>query len=138
MAQVLDLQPSNPDRREKGLRLQKLRVIAGFTQVEFGVGIGWDEKNASTYVSKVESGERDLPKDKEPDAAPFLASSPDLVNDVGYIRGYLRLEHGDLRGCIDGRPRLGLVGEDQPLTSGPDDLATGGYLSPYPPLRVAS
>lgn len=121
VAQVLKIQPRNQDRVERGLRLHKLRVIAGFTQVEFGVGIGWDEKNASTYVSKVESGERDLPREKQPLAAPFLATSPDLTDDVGYIGDYLQLLHGDLRGCIAARPRLGLV-RDEPASDTPEAI----------------
>lgn len=113
------------NKEEKGIRLFKLRANSRWyahAQEAFAHHIGYSGSKAASNISRIENGERGLPRRKEEEAAKVLARDPDLVSDWEYLLGFLRCEHADLRGCLAAHPKFRLVETaSQPSTEKPDN-----------------
>lgn len=94
---------------ERGRRLAKLRANAEATQEAMAAAMGYEGRNPSANISRIESGHRGFSDERSTLAARFLASSVFLVDDWEYLLEYLNLAHADLRGCIAPHTRLALA-----------------------------
>lgn len=122
-------------QEERGARLKKLRLASRWyssNQRALAERVGYTGRSAEANLSRIENGERPIPKVKSETFAKVLATDPDLVDDWRYILAFLTLQHSDFRGCIAHRPRWadpGNGGGPGGVDSTPADPYIPGSLS---------